>query len=126
MSNKNRFQDKFWNFYTNMFIRFAWLILIVSLILTVSLSISFICLMKIRIFDQTYFLVRNGRAEKNIQQIEHLFGSDKDLRVHQQMDLYPALDIIVRRKPNTLNDTNMLDTQIINEVTKHNRVFFVF
>jgi len=109
-----------------MFIRFAWLILIVSLILTVSLSISFICLMKIRIFDQTYFLVRNGRAEKNIQQIEHLFGSDKDLRVHQQMDLYPALDIIVRRKPNTLNDTNMLDTQIINEVTKHNRVFFVF
>jgi len=107
-----------------MFIRFAWLILIVSLILTVSLSISFICLMKIRIFDQTYFLVRNGRAEKNIQQIEHLFGSDKDLRVHQQMDLYPALDIIVRRKPNTLNDTNMLDTQIINEVTKHNRVFF--
>jgi len=112
--------NQFWDYYSKFLIRFHWLILILSLLLTVSLTIYFICFMQIRKFDQTDFLVQNGKALKNIQRIEKLFGSDKGLRVHQQMDLYPALDIIIKRKLSTnqenINETNMLNEKIIDEV----------
>jgi hypothetical protein len=112
--------NQFWDYYSKFLIRFAWLILIISLLLTVSLTIYFLCFMQIRKFDQTDFLVQNGQALKNIRQIEKVFGSDKGLRVHQQMELYPALDIIIKRKLSTnqgnINETNMLNNDIIDEV----------
>jgi hypothetical protein len=128
--DNNRFQmgyksmeqkiNLFWNSYSKFLIHFAWLILILSLLLTIGLTICFFCLMQVRQFDQTDFLVSNGQALKNIQRIEKIFGNDKGFRVHQQMDLYPALDIIIKRKLSNnhgnLNETNMLNNQIIDEV----------
>ncbi len=109
--------------YSKFLIRFSWLILILSLLLTVGLTIYFLCFMEMRPFDQTYFLVQNGRSLKNIRLIEKVFGNDKNFRVHQQMDLYPALDIIIKRKLTTnhptLNETNMLNSQIIDEVQQN-------
>jgi hypothetical protein len=128
--DNNRFQmgiksiqqktNQFWDYYSKFLIRFSWLILFLSLLLTVGLTICFLCFMQIRKFDQTDFIVQNGQALKNIQLIEKVYGSDKGLRVHQQMDLYPALDIIIKRKLSTnhgtINETNMLNNQIIDEV----------
>lgn len=112
--------NQFWDYYSKFLIRFSWLILFLSLLLTVGLTICFLCFMQIRKFDQTDFIVQNGQALKNIQLIEKVYGSDKGLRVHQQMDLYPALDIIIKRKLSTnhgtINETNMLNNQIIDEV----------
>jgi len=112
--------NQFWDYYSKFLIRFSWLILFLSLLLTVGLTICFLCFMQIRKFDQTDFIVQNGQALKNIQRIEKVYGSDKGLRVHQQMDLYPALDIIIKRKLSTnhgtINETNMLNNQIIDEV----------
>ncbi len=123
--DNNRFQmgykiNQLWDLYSKFLIKFAWLILILSLLLTTGLSICFISLMQIRQFDQTDFLVSNGRALKNIRRIENIFGDDKGFRVHQQMELYPALDVIIKRKlinhHHDLNATNMLNNQIIDEV----------
>ena len=115
---------QFWISYSKILIRFTWIILIVSLLLTIGLTLGFFFGMKIRPFDQTYFLVTNGKAWKNIQRIEKLYGHDKDFRVHQQMDLYPALDLIIKRKSSTSqNDTNMLNTQVIDEVISK-KIFF--
>jgi hypothetical protein len=128
--DNNRFQlgyktmerkmNQFWNSYSKFLINFAWLILILSLLLTIGLTICLYYLMQIRQFDQTDFLVSNGQALKNIQRIETIFGNDKGFRVHQQMDLYPALDIIIKRKlfnnHRDFNATNMLNNQIIDEV----------
>ena len=54
------------------------------------------------------------------RRIQNIFGNDKDFRVHQQMELYPALDVIIKRKVQRnsydLNQTNMLNNQIIDEV----------
>lgn len=108
---------QFWISYSKILIRFTWIILIVSILLTIGLTLGFIFGMKIRPFDQTYFLVINGKTSKNIQRIEQLYGHDKDFRVHQQMELYPALDLIIKRKTSSnSNDTNMLNTQVIDEV----------
>ncbi|CAF0971101.1 unnamed protein product [Adineta steineri] len=110
--------NKFWDNYSKFLIRFSWIILILSLIITVGLTICLLCLIQIRPFDQTDFIVRNGRASKNAQLINKVFGSDKDVRTHQQMDLYPALDVIIKRKINheNINETNMLNNQIIEEI----------
>ena len=102
--------------YSRFLVRFAWIILISSLMLTMGLTITLVFRMKIRPFDQTNFHVRNGRTWKNIQRIEQLFGNDKEYRVHQQMDLYPALDLIIKRRSSSSNDTNMLNVQIIDEL----------
>jgi hypothetical protein len=112
--------NRFWEYYSKFLLRFSWLILIISLLLTIGLTICFFCFMQIRQFDQTDFLIQNGPALTNARRIQNIFGNDKDFRVHQQMELYPALDVIIKRKlqtnSNDLNQTNMLNNQIIDEV----------
>lgn len=128
--DNNRFQmgiqsikkktNQCWDYYSKFLIHFSWLILLFSLLVTIGLTIYCLYFMEVRKFDQTDFLVQNGPALKNIQEIEKIFGNDKNFRVHQQMDLYPALDIIIKRKipknQGTMNETNMLNNEIINEV----------
>lgn len=92
--------------------RFTWIILLISCLLTIGLTIGFFFGMTVQPFNQTYFLVKNGKTSKNIQRIEQLYGHDKDFRVHQQMDLYPALDVIIKRK----DSSNMLNNEVIDEV----------
>jgi len=112
--------NQFWDYYSKFLIRFSWIILISSLCVTVGLTICFLCFMQIRQFDQTDFIVRNGRSSRNAELIQKIFGNDKGFRVHQQMDLYPALDVIIKRKlpinHGNINETNMLNNQIIDEV----------
>ena len=116
----NSIWNRYSNIYSNILIRFPWTILIISLFLTIGLTICFLFFMQIRPFDQTDFLLHNGQALKNAQRIKQVFGKDVDLRVHQQMDLYPALDVIIKRKlkinKENISETNMLDNQIIDEV----------
>jgi hypothetical protein len=71
--------------------------------------------MQVRPFDQNDFLIPNGQAIKNAFRITQLFGNDTELRMHQQLNLYPGLDIIIKRKFNS-NETNMLTNEIIDEV----------
>jgi hypothetical protein len=112
--------NRFWEYYSNFLIRYSWLILILSSVITIGLSICFIFFMQIRQFDQTDFLIQNGPALTNARRIQSIFGNDKDYRVHQQIELYPALDVIIKRKlqsdQNDKNLTNMLTNQIIDEV----------
>ena len=119
MNLKQRKTNRFWNFYSKLLIRSTWLILILSSILTIGLTFWFLYFMQIRLFDQTDFFIQNGQALKNVHRIQQTFGNDKYFRVHQQMDLYPALDVIIKRKlqPNeNINQTNMLNEQVIKEV----------
>lgn len=112
--------DRFWTSYSKFTIRFTWLILILSALITIGLSICFLFFVHVRRFDETTFFIQNGRALRNVQRIQKLFGNDKNFRVHQQMNLYPALDIIIRRKlpkdHRNMNETNMLNKEIIDEV----------
>ncbi|CAF3642209.1 unnamed protein product [Rotaria sordida] len=121
--SKNSIQEKidtFWNYYSKFLIRFSWLILILSSLITIGLTICFFNFMQIRPFDETNFFIPNGQALQNIQRIQTIFGNDKNFRVHQQMSLYPAIDIIIKRKLQTnyknINETNMLTHEIIDEV----------
>ena len=57
----------------------------------------------------------NGPAMRNAFHIRRIFGTDKVLRMHQQLNIYPGLDIIVKRKSNQ-TETNMLTDEIIQEV----------
>ncbi|CAF1476382.1 unnamed protein product, partial [Rotaria sordida] len=120
--SKNSIQEKidtFWNYYSKFLIRFSWLILILSSLITIGLTICFFNFMQIRPFDETNFFIPNGQALQNIQRIQTIFGNDKNFRVHQQMSLYPAIDIIIKRKLQTnyknINETNMLTHEIIDE-----------
>ena len=106
---------QFSNFYAKILIRFPWSILAVSSFLTIALTIAFCFLMKIRSFDQNDFFIPNSQAMKNALTIRTIFGDDTHLRMHQQLHLYPGLDIIMKRKANA-NQTNMLTTEIIDEV----------
>ncbi|UJR08210.1 hypothetical protein I4U23_012483 [Adineta vaga] len=112
--------NHFWDSYSRFLIRFSWIILFLSVFVTVGLTICFLYFMQIRQFDQTAFIVQNGKAQKNAHKVQELFGNDKDYRVHQQMDLYPALDIIIKRKLSNnshhINETNMLNNQVIDEI----------
>ncbi|CAF3578347.1 unnamed protein product [Rotaria sp. Silwood1] len=121
--SKNSIQEKinkFWNYYSKFLIRFSWLILILSLCITIGLTICFFYFIQIYQFDETIFFMQNSQAIKNVQRIQTLFGNDKNFRVHQQMSLYPAVDIIIKRKLQTnsghVNETNMLTNDTINEV----------
>jgi hypothetical protein len=108
--------------YSQLLVRFPYLFLLGSLMLSVALSTCFLSLMRIRPFDQTDFYLPHGKALANSRRLQHLFGSDKNLRVHQQMDLYPALDVIIRRRVNdsspTKNNSNMLRLEVVNEVSR--------
>lgn len=75
--------------------------------------------MRLSTFDQQDFFLPNGPALENARRIVKLFGNEKYYRVHQQMDLYPALDVIIRRKSST-NDTNMLNSEVLDEVHRLN------
>ncbi|CAF3528012.1 unnamed protein product [Rotaria sp. Silwood1] len=126
--SKNSIQEKinkFWNYYSKFLIRFSWLILILSLCITIGLTICFFYFIQIYQFDETIFFMQNSQAIKNVQRIQTLFGNDKNFRVHQQMSLYPAVDIIIKRKLQTnsehVNETNMLTNDTINEVRSLDR-----
>lgn len=106
---------QFSNFYAKILIRFPWSILALSSFLTIGLTIVFFLLMKIRSFDQTDFFISNGQAMKNAMTIKNIFGDDTRLRMHQQLHLYPGLDIIIKRKANG-NQTNMLTPEIVDQV----------
>ncbi|CAF3212379.1 unnamed protein product [Rotaria sp. Silwood2] len=117
--------NKFWNYYSKILMRFSWLILVLSLCITIGLTICCFLFMEIRQFDETNFFIQNGQALKNIQRIRTIFGNDKNFRAHQQMSLYPAIDIIIKRKLQTnnenVNETNMLNNEIIDEVRSLDR-----
>lgn len=106
---------QFSNVYSKFLIRFPWSILAVSSFITIGLTIYFLLFMEIRSFDQSDFLLSNSPARKNAFQLKEIFGNDVELRIHQQLNLYPGLDIIIKRKLNT-NQTNMLIDEIANEV----------
>ncbi len=108
---------QFANIYSKFLIRFPWSILTLSSFISVGLTVCFLVLMQIRPFDQNDFLIPNGPAMRNAFRIRHIFGSDTELRMHQQLNLYPGLDIIIKRKFDTTNNqTNMLNNQVIEEV----------
>lgn len=111
--------DALWNAYGRFLLRFPWLILLSSALLSIGLSVYFLLFVDVRPFDQVDFFLPNGPAMQNAQRIQKIFGNDKDLRVHQQMDLYPALDVIIRRKPSS-PDSNMLNIEVIDEVQRLN------
>jgi hypothetical protein len=92
---------QFSNIYSKFLIHFPWSILSVSSFITIGLTI--------------YFLITNGQAMKNAFHIKQIFGNDTELRMHQQLNFYPGLDLIIKRKLNT-NQTNMLIKEIIDEV----------
>jgi hypothetical protein len=106
---------QFSNIYSKFLIRFPWSIFAVSSFITIGLTIYFLLFMEIRQFDQNDFIISNGQAMKNARHIKELFGNDKNYRIHQQLNLYSSLDIIIKRKLNT-NQTNMLSEKIIDEV----------
>lgn len=106
---------QFSNIYSQFLIRFPWKILALSLFLTIGLTIYFLLFMEIRSFDQNDFLLSNSPARKNALKLQQIFGNDMELRIHQQLNLYPALDIIIKRKSDT-NQTNMLNEDIVDEV----------
>lgn len=101
--------------YSRLLLRFPWLILAVSSILAVGLTICFFLMMQIRPFDQNDFLIPDGPSMTNARYLQQIFGNDTGFRMHQQLTLYPGLDIIIKRKANA-NETNMLSTEIIDEV----------
>jgi len=106
---------QFSNIYSKFLIHFPWSILSVSSFITIGLTIYFLLFMQIRSFDQNDFLITNGQAMKNAFHIKQIFGNDTELRMHQQLNFYPGLDLIIKRKLNT-NQTNMLIKEIIDEV----------
>jgi hypothetical protein len=113
--------DRFGNYFVEILQRCPWLILLTSVVLASGLTVYFVYFLQLRPFDQTDFFIFNGPAMKNAQRLRKIFGNDKYQRVHQQMDLYPALDVIIRRKSSSTstgndNDTTMLDMNVINEV----------
>ena len=121
---------QFSNFYSKFLIRFPWSILAISSLLTIGLTICFLLLMEIRSFNQNDFLIPNGQAMKNALSIKEIFGDDRELRMHQQLNLYPGLDIIIKRKINS-TQTNMLTNEIVDQVkpkdlTEKKDVFDVF
>ncbi len=106
---------RFADIYSKFLIRFSWSILAVSSFLTIGLTVCFLLFMQIRSFDQNDFLIPNGRAMKNAFHLRKIFGNDTELRMHQQLNLYPGLDIIIKRKIHS-NQTNMLTNEILDEV----------
>ncbi|CAF1623202.1 unnamed protein product [Rotaria magnacalcarata] len=111
---------KFANIYSKFLIRFSWSILSFGLLITAGLTACFFLLVEVRQFDQQDFFMPKGLTMTNAQRIKMLFGNDTELRMHQQLNLYPGLDIIIKRKVNNNetsdNQTNMLDDQTVEEI----------
>lgn len=110
---------RFANVYSRFLLRFSWSILLGSALLAIGLTICCFLMMQIRPFDQNDFLILNGPAMTNARYLRQIFGNDTELRMHQQLELYPGLDLIIKRKANA-NETNMLNTQIIDEIHRLN------
>ena len=106
--------------YATFLIHYAWAILAFSSLLAVGLTVYFRLFMHIRSFDQDDFRLPNGPSMQNARRLREIFGNDSELRVHQQLNLYSGLDIIMKRKGNPdeidTNQTNMLNDDIIQEV----------
>ncbi|CAF3779960.1 unnamed protein product [Rotaria sordida] len=111
---------QFSHIYSKFLIRFSWSIFSISLLITVGLLVCFFLLMEIRAFDQNDFIMQNGLTMKNAIRLRKIFGNDTEFRIHQQLNLYPALDIIIKRKldinATSDNSTNMLNETIIAEM----------
>ncbi|CAF2625342.1 unnamed protein product [Rotaria sp. Silwood2] len=111
---------QFSNIYSKFLIRFSWSIFSLSLLITIGLTVCFFLLMQIRSFDQNDFTLRRSLTMKNAARLRKFFGNDTELRIHQQLNIYPGLDIIVKRKlvTNARSDnlTNMLNEQIMDEM----------
>ena len=106
--------------YSMFLIRYPWAMLALSSLLAVGLTVYFRLFMQIRSFDQDDFRLPNGPSMQNARRLKEIFGNDSELRVHQQLNLYSGLDVIMKRKfnPNEIdaNQTNMLNDDIIQEV----------
>ncbi|CAF3412727.1 unnamed protein product [Rotaria sp. Silwood1] len=111
---------QFSNIYSKFLIRFSWSILSLSLLITVGLTVCFCLLMQIRSFDQNDFIMGKSSTMQNAARLRKIFGNDTELRIHQQLNIYPALDIIIKRKLNNTarndNLTNMLNERILEEM----------
>ena len=103
--------------YAKFLLRSPWILLAVSSLLTLALTGAFLAFMRVRSFDQTDFLMNDGESLRNARRLRAIFGDDSVLRAHQQLNLYPTLDLIFKRKSGAAgNQTNMLDEQILDEV----------
>ena len=103
--------------YGTFLIRSPWILLAVSSLIALALTGCFVVFVRIRSFDQTDFVMADGESMRNARQLKQLFGNDAVFRAHQQLHLYPTLDIIMKRKADGLGDsTNMLDERILDEV----------
>lgn len=126
----NLIWKRYANIYSKLLIRFPWIILTLGLLVTIGLSICCFVLAEIQSFDQNSFVLSKGVTMKNARRIKEIFGNDTESRMHQQLNLYPGLDIIIKRKVDSnetnFNATNMLDEQVIEEVINKNEKFSVF
>ena len=119
MSSDRTRIDRVWNGYWNILLRCPFCFLLISSAISITLM-GFLFDMHVRPFDQIDFFIPTGSAMKNAERIRKIFGNDMDQRVHQQINLYPALDVIIRRKIFNENhsddDKNMLNEIIVDEV----------
>lgn len=112
--------NSFWKQTSNVYSRFLWnyfqLILPICFILTIGLTSFGFVFGRFRTFDENDFLLRSSESVVNARRLREIFGDDSTLRVHQQLELYPSLDVIIKRK----DSSNMLDEKIFNEVSALN------
>ncbi|CAF0972507.1 unnamed protein product [Didymodactylos carnosus] len=119
-SNLNSYYDYLFDKYAQILSKYAWCILTLSLFITIILTA---CLYwaQLHPVDENVLKVKNSIAEHNAQQILDLFGNDSEYRIHQQVKLYPALDIILKRKTTTNGTTNMLVEEVITQMRELDR-----
>lgn len=110
--------------YSKFLIRFSWVILGTSFLISMALIGCFLILFNIRSFDQNNFISAKSEAIQNAQRLKEIFGKDTQLRSHQHLQIYPNVDIIIKRRhhsdPTNEQSNNMLHTTIVNEVTDLN------
>ena len=106
--------------YSQILLKYSWIILSVSVIISLTLTGYSIFAIKIRSFNQNDFIIRNSPSVRNAQRLREIFGKDSEFRAHQHVELYPGLDIIIRKRTvsNVSDDSNgnMLKEEIIHEV----------
>lgn len=127
-NNAKTTSDRLWALYCRFLVRFAPYVIFSAILISVGLTTCFFQTVHVSVVDQNDFFLPSGRSIKNAKKLINLFGNDKNFRVHQQLNLYPALDVIVRRKiegnDNSQNSSNMLNQSVIEEVRKRTRLIF--
>jgi hypothetical protein len=114
----NTFWKQYSKHYAELLLAYSRVILVFSLLFAIILTGCSVGLMHMRTIDQTDFFMTNSESVHSAHRLRNIFGNDTEFRVHQQLNLYPGLDIILKRKSTAQheNDTNMLDERIIDEV----------